>query len=66
MPKMYFLEEHVPQWLEKWKNGLGFMGKQGTESIHTSFNNIKQSYVNMPNILSQQTVPNHTAAQFAY
>ena len=49
LPKMHFLEARVPQWLEKWKIGLGFMGKQGAESIHVSFNSIKWYYVNIPN-----------------
>ena len=49
LPKMRFLEVHVPTWLEKWKIGLGFMGEQGAESIHAAFNNIERSYLNMPN-----------------
>ena len=48
-PKMYILECHVPGWLEKWGVGLGLMGEQGAESIHTSFNLIEQSYPSMPN-----------------
>ena len=40
---------HVPGWLEKWGVGLGLMGEQGAESIHTSFNVIEQSYRSMPN-----------------
>ena len=46
LPKMHFLEAHLPNWLEKWKVGLG---EQGAESIHASFNNIERSYLNMPN-----------------
>ena len=49
LPKMHILEAHVPGWLKKWNIGLGFMGEQGAESIHASFNNIESSYVNMPN-----------------
>ena len=49
LPKMHFLEVHVPQWLEEWKVGLGFMGEQGAESIHSSFNTIEQSFLSMPN-----------------
>ena len=41
--------KHVSNWLEKWNVGLGFMGEQGAESIHASFNNIERSYLNMPN-----------------
>ena len=49
LPKMHFMEAHVANWLEKWNVGLGFMGEQGAESIHASFNNIERSYLNMPN-----------------
>ena len=40
--KMHFMEAHVSNWLEKWNVGLGFMGEQGDESIHASFNNIER------------------------
>ena len=43
------LEYHVADWLEGWGVGLGLMGEQGVESIHTSFNSIELSYLNMPN-----------------
>lgn len=42
------LECHVPGWLEKWGVGLGLMGEQGAESVH-SFNSIERSYHSMPN-----------------
>ena len=37
----------MPAWMEKWGVGLGLMGEQGAESIHTTFNTIERSY--MPN-----------------
>ena len=49
LPKMHMLECHVPGWLEKWGVGLGLMGEQGAESIHSSFNSIEKSYHSMPN-----------------
>lgn len=49
LPKMHILECHVPDWLEKWSVGLGLMGEQGEESIHTSFNSIERSYLSTPN-----------------
>lgn len=48
-PKLHMLEDHVVSFLRKWKVGFGFMGEQGAESIHQRFNNIRQSYINMPN-----------------
>ena len=32
----------MADWLEKWGVGLGLMGEQGAESIHTSTNQIKK------------------------
>ena len=49
LPKVHLLEAHVPGWIEKWGVGLGLLGEQGAESIHTSLNNIDRSYLNMPN-----------------
>ena len=43
LPKMHILEHHVADWLEQWRVGLGEQG------IHTSFNSIERSYMNMPN-----------------
>ena len=51
LPKMHMLECHVPGWMEKWSVGLGLIGEQGAESIHTSFNTIEQSYWSMPNLV---------------
>lgn len=48
-PKLHMLEDHVVSFLRKWKVGFGFMSEQGAESIHQRFNNIRQSYINMPN-----------------
>ena len=49
LPKMHILEAHVPSWIEKWGVGLGLMGEQGAESIHSSLNDIEKSYLSMPN-----------------
>lgn len=49
LPKMHILEHHVPDWIEKWGVGLGMMGEQGAESIHSCFNGIEHSYLCMPN-----------------
>ena len=39
----------MADWLEKWGVGLGLMGEQGAESVHTSINQIERSYLNIPN-----------------
>ena len=44
LPKMHFLECHVPWWIKKWKCGLGFHGEQGAESIHNVFNHLSRQY----------------------
>ena len=48
-PKMHMLEMHMVPFITKWKFGLGFMGEQGAESIHTSFNSIERAYLGIPN-----------------
>ncbi len=45
LPKMHLLEDHVVPWLRRWHVGFGFMGEQGAESIHASFNQIARAYV---------------------
>ena len=35
LPKMHMLEDHVVLFLKQWKIGLGFLGEQGAESIHS-------------------------------
>ena len=49
LTKMHILGSHVADWIERWDVGLGLMGEQGAESIHTSLNQIERSYLNMPN-----------------
>ena len=53
LPKMHILECHVADWLEKWGVGLGLMGEQGAESVHTSINQIERSYLNIPNTVDR-------------
>ena len=61
IPKMHMLEEHVIPWVTKWQVGFGFMGEQGAESIHASFNNIARAYANIPNRVDRlkRTVQEH-------
>ena len=48
-PKLHMLEVHMVPLIKKWHYGMGLMGEQGAESIHTCFNAIKRSYVGIPN-----------------
>lgn len=46
---MHMLEKHVLDWLDEWQLGLGLMGEQGAESIHSYFNNLIATYRSIPN-----------------
>ena len=59
LSKMHILECHVPGWLKKWGVGLGLMGEQGTESIH-SFNSIEKSYHSIPIVQEAEKVSERT------
>ena len=48
-PKMHMMENHLIPQVQKWKFAMGFLGEQGAESIHASFNSIERSYVSIPN-----------------
>ena len=37
LPKMHILEDHVVEWMKRWKIGAGLMGEQGAESIHAHY-----------------------------
>ena len=48
-PKMHMMERHLIPQIQKWKFGMGYLGEQGAESIHASFNSIERSYLGIPN-----------------
>ena len=48
-PKLHMLEDHLVPFLKNWHIGLGFLGEQGAESVHSHFNKISRNYANMPN-----------------
>jgi hypothetical protein len=48
-PKMHMLQKHLIPQLTMWKFGMGFLGEQGAESIHASFNSIERAYSGIPN-----------------
>ena len=37
------LEDHIVPWMKRWKVGCGYMGEQGAESLHASFNNSERA-----------------------
>ncbi|XP_065656336.1 uncharacterized protein LOC136081893 [Hydra vulgaris] len=41
-PKMHLLENHVYQFIEKWRLGIGVYGEEGGESLHTELNNLNR------------------------
>ena len=43
------MHKHLVPQLTEWKFGMGFLGEQGAESIHASFNSIERSYLGIPN-----------------
>ena len=38
---------------KNWGVGLGMLGEQGAESIHTVFNQLRRTYANIPNRVAQ-------------
>ena len=48
-PKMHMMLKHLPPQMRKWNFGMGFLGEQGAESIHASFNSIERVYSGIPN-----------------
>ncbi len=48
-PKMHLIEDHVVDFIRLWRVGLGMLGEQGAESIHTRFNQLERTYASMRN-----------------
>ena len=48
-PKLHMLEDHVVPFIRMWRVGLGMMGEQGAESIHSRFNTLGRTYSSMKN-----------------
>ena len=46
---MHMMEDHVVDFIAKWRVGFGMLGEQGAESIHTVFNQLGRTYSNMTN-----------------
>lgn len=48
-PKLHMLEDHVMEFICRWRVGFGFYGEQGGESIHHEFKHMKNRYSNIRN-----------------
>lgn len=48
-PKLHMMEDHVVDFVSQWRVGIGMLGEQGAESIHTVFNQLGRTYANMTN-----------------
>ena len=46
LPKMHFLEDHLLEWIKRYKVGMGLHGEQGGESLHATFNNLNRLHWN--------------------
>ena len=43
------MEDHVVDFISQWRVGIGMLGEQGAESIHTVFNQLGRTYANITN-----------------
>ena len=50
LPKHHLLEDHVLEWMEKWRFGMAMHGEQGGESIHREFNRIERNMCHVANL----------------
>ncbi|XP_057311202.1 uncharacterized protein LOC130649027 [Hydractinia symbiolongicarpus] len=48
-PKLHILEDHVLDFVNKWRTGLGFYGEQGGESIYHDLHRMRINYSNIKN-----------------
>ena len=46
-PKMHMMEDHIVEFVSKWRVGCGFFGEQGGESLHKASNNLNRTYACM-------------------
>ena len=53
LPKMHILEDHVVEWMKRWKIGAGLMGEQGAESIHAHIGRLETTYCGIVNPLQK-------------
>ena len=46
---MHMVEDHIVDFIQLWRVGLGMLGELGAEGIHTRFNQLERTYANMRN-----------------
>lgn len=59
IPKMHFMEDHLIDWVKRYKTGLGLLGEQGIEAIHHQFNDLKKTYSCVRNKVGKHIVITH-------
>ncbi len=42
-PKLHMVEDHIVNFIRRWRVGLGMLGEQGAESIHARFNQFERT-----------------------
>ncbi len=42
-PKLHMVEDHIVDFIRRWRVGLGMLGEQGAESIHARFNQLERT-----------------------
>jgi len=47
-PKLHLLEEHTVPMMRRLRVGLGLLGEQGAESLHSSLNSLESKFKNIP------------------
>ena len=47
-PKLHLLEHHTAPLMRRLRIGLGLLGEQGAESLHSSFNSLQSKFKNIP------------------
>ena len=52
-PKLHLIEDHMVDFLQKWKVGCELLGEQGAESIHITFNEFHRHYANIRKSVAQ-------------
>ena len=53
LPKMHILEDHMVDWVKKWRIGAGLLGEQGAESIHAHMNRLDSQFCGIVNPLDR-------------
>ena len=52
-PKLHLLEDHVIPFLRRWSIGFGLYGEQGMEALHSTINDVLDSFISIADKNSQ-------------